>query len=398
MHKPVRKDLLAGAAILLAIGVCPNARANAGTPLMWAGMLHLTIGNLVLGIAEGLAVSLIFKLRKLRAVGIMILANYCSAFVGGVFVRGHIIRTVDIHLDNAWAFLWLMVGVTFLLTLLLEYPFVLACFRGKSKRWRHSLYALLAVQAVSYLLLFGWYWGASGMSAVRDCELVPVAELKPPMDLLVYYISPRDGKVYRQPVLGEAAMAHEAGSGHQNDRLIAVRNETDPGSWDLVARLEPKDGGNKGTYLVLEKSRRGKVLLSEREACGTWRTFGKVKSVAGESAWQLHIGVWPIEGIAGTNRETGDKVYFAYETPFGAWTVRNAVILPNDQVLFQLGFDQICLLDPATKKVALVARGRGPLAVLEGSELRVQKRENTGGGPSADGDKEEAPIESDQSE
>jgi len=27
--------------------------ANAGTPLMWAGALHLTLGNLVIGLLEG---------------------------------------------------------------------------------------------------------------------------------------------------------------------------------------------------------------------------------------------------------------------------------------------------------------------------------------------------------
>ena len=30
-----------------------SALANAGTPLMWAGMLHLVFGNLVIGLGEG---------------------------------------------------------------------------------------------------------------------------------------------------------------------------------------------------------------------------------------------------------------------------------------------------------------------------------------------------------
>lgn len=37
-------NLLAGTTVVL---------ANAGTPLMWAGMLHLVIGNAIIGIAEG---------------------------------------------------------------------------------------------------------------------------------------------------------------------------------------------------------------------------------------------------------------------------------------------------------------------------------------------------------
>jgi hypothetical protein len=46
-----------------------------------------------------------------------------------------------------------------------------------------------------------------------------------------------------------------------------------------------------------------------------------------------------------------------------AWAVRNAVHLPGDTVLLQLGDNQICLYDPEKKQIALVARGRGPIAV-----------------------------------
>ncbi len=44
--------------------------------------------------------------------------------------------------------------------------------------------------------------------------------------------------------------------------------------------------------------------------------------------------------------------------------VRNATHLPGDAVLFQLGRDQICVLDPVRRQVALLARGRGPTAVM----------------------------------
>jgi hypothetical protein len=38
--------------------------------------------------------------------------------------------------------------------------------------------------------------------------------------------------------------------------------------------------------------------------------------------------------------------------------------LPGDLVLFQLGENQICVVDPNLKKVALLAHGRGPVAVI----------------------------------
>ncbi len=55
----------------------------------------------------------------------------------------------------------------------------------------------------------------------------------------------------------------------------------------------------------------------------------------------------------------------AYETPFGAWPVRNAVHLPSDKVLFQLGDDQICGFDPVNRRVALLWRGRGAVPVIK---------------------------------
>jgi len=39
--------------VLLGLCVPITLSANAGTPLMWAGILHLTLGNLMIGLLEG---------------------------------------------------------------------------------------------------------------------------------------------------------------------------------------------------------------------------------------------------------------------------------------------------------------------------------------------------------
>jgi hypothetical protein len=61
-------------------------------------------------------------------------------------------------------------------------------------------------------------------------------------------------------------------------------------------------------------------------------------------------------------------VSFSFETPFVAWSVRNATHLPSDRILFQLGDDQICVYDPEKKEIALLAEGRGPIAVMQKEE------------------------------
>ena len=41
--------------MILALTILPSmASANAGTPLMWASMLHLVFGNAIIGLIEGL--------------------------------------------------------------------------------------------------------------------------------------------------------------------------------------------------------------------------------------------------------------------------------------------------------------------------------------------------------
>jgi len=100
---------------------------------------------------------------------------------------------------------------------------------------------------------------------------------------------------------------------------------------------------------------------------GTWFSFGEVQGLgsATNSQWEFWAGFWPVEGLRASHKITGERVRFSYETPFGAWMVRNAAALPSDKVLFQLGDDQICAFDPVTRRVALLWHGRGPVPVIE---------------------------------
>jgi hypothetical protein len=50
---------------LLAVLPATPALANAGTPLMWAGMLHLFVSNAFIGVMEGLLLDWVLKLAWL---------------------------------------------------------------------------------------------------------------------------------------------------------------------------------------------------------------------------------------------------------------------------------------------------------------------------------------------
>lgn len=66
--------------------------------------------------------------------------------------------------------------------------------------------------------------------------------------------------------------------------------------------------------------------------------------------------------------------HLSWETPFSSWIVRNGIALPSDRILFEMGrflassrknHDRIMLYDPATRRLAEVARGYGAVAAID---------------------------------
>lgn len=361
--------------ITLSVVVFPvQAWANAGTPLMWAGFLHLFFGNGLVGLLEGSLLACLFGLARTKSVVVMILANYASAWAGLWFLRGSLFNALPIDLNNGWRWFWVMVPLTYLMTLVLEWPFVAWCLRGTTGWFRQSLRASLVVQTASYVLLFGWYWAASGTSLYTQMHIVSPAELSLPESVLVYFIDPAAGGVYRRPLVGGTAeRVCDLPSTDVNDRLFVRPARADTNRWDLVARLDKHYARDPQflevlTNLWVEAAPDWRSLHTGPPRYeGTSFNFGSVQRLGGttNAAWEFYAGFWAGEGLTAFHNATTGRLGFSYETPFGAWAVRNAVHLPTDKVLFQLGSDQVCAFDPATLRVALLWHGRGPVPVIE---------------------------------
>ncbi len=346
--------------------------ANAGTPLMWAEGLHLLIGNALIGLLEGLLLAWLFRAHRVRAVASMIAGNYFSTWVGSMLLHSERFNSLPIDLTNGWQWFWLLVAAAYGITLVLELPFV-ALALLKTPRWLvHSLWGSLIVQSISYAALFGWYWMASGTSLFTDMHIVDAANIPLPESVLVYYIAPSDGCVYRSRLTaGDHVRICDVHSTRNNDRLIVRPCEQDRRRWDLIARLEtdnysqPRLVDVEANMEVVAAPQPGDVQ-KDATAEGTWFTFGPVPKlgVEADSLWSFWSGFWPLEGLTAENRQTGQRVHLCCETVFIAWTVRNAVQLSDNVVLFQLGHDQICAFDVEQRRVALLWHGRGPVAVL----------------------------------
>ena len=352
-------------------GLPLSAHGDVGTPLLWAGMLHLVFGNAVIGVVEGLILAWLFKLKKIRTVLVMIGANYFSAWFGDLFLEGVVIGGyLHTDLNNGWRWFWIMAALTYFMTLALEWPFVAFCLRGSEGWWRKSLKGNFIVQTVSYVALFGWYWAASGTSLYTKMKIVDPVELKLPENVAVYFISETNGDVYVWNGSSKRSERFfELRSTNENDSLTVKESRSYVNSVDLVAALATPDfRSNK--FVVLKEGFDGSGIIDDRtpedaDALGD-ASLARVQRLgnAEKSHWSFSEGFWAVEGLHGTNDLTGDSIYFAYETLFGQWVVRSATQLPDDKVIFQLGDNQICVADPNAKEVALLLRGRGPVVAM----------------------------------
>ena len=54
-----------------------------------------------------------------------------------------------------------------------------------------------------------------------------------------------------------------------------------------------------------------------------------------------------------------------FDLHIGSWAVNNAVHIEGDNIVFQLGYDQICVFNPESGKITLIARGKEPVVALK---------------------------------
>lgn len=361
---PKRRNLLP---VLLALAVAAwfpqDALANAGTPLMWAGAFHLFIGNTLIGLGEGLLISRLFGRPKLRCVGIMILANYFSAWVG-MFVLARASSSIPMDITNGWMWYWILVVATFGMTLILEWPFAAWCFRGSSDWARRSIRATVVAQAISYAVVFGLYWQVSKTTLFTGTKVVAAEAIPLPEDVVVYYIAEEDGAVYKRR-LGASSPIQKVFSPPAGERLVGMTVEKRGKTSTLMAHFRGEDGQDQG--IVVQTPLQGIPGVLPYESWAMRYGAGPAPKLgsASESPWEFSAGFWAAEGLRGENKKTFESIHCAYETPVGMWVIRYAHHLPGDKVLFNMGDGQICVFDPVTWEIALLWRGWSPLAVIE---------------------------------
>lgn len=338
---------------------------------MLATMFHLLIGNLLIGAFEGYILGAVFKLPMGRCIRKLIVANYVSMWLGGLILLNIVFYFIPMDLYTLPKIYPGMILLSFIVTLLIEYPFVLSAFKDVQGRGKKAWKGTLLTQTLSYIILFGWYGMTSHATLYTENKVVPLSEMELPKEVTIYFISAEDGNVYSGN-LSEQNWQKVYDLDKKDEKTVNCLNvwpsEKNTNLWDLVLC-----GSRGSTRVILHDIAQDASPFSGNQKNSPYIDdfFGthKAPQVGEAKQSSLHFSsqFWAKDGLKGSDKKSNKKLHVALEIPYQMkWVVRLVTHLPTDKVLFQLGRDQICLYDPEKKQVALVARGSSPLAVIGG--------------------------------
>lgn len=343
--------------------------ANAGSALMWGAVIHLLIGNLLIGLLEGFLLWLAFRVKFLKAALIMIAANYVSAWAAYAILHAlppHLSEAVTLY--NIQQVLWMGFGLAFIFTIAAELPFVGALFY-KRKRWVFvSLAACLTVNIVSYIPLACWYHGVSVQSLFKNAVIVSKSNysVRHPEAVLFYVGKGQD--VYRMRLDGSNPDKFYEPEKHPGKvflflRQAAARQETDL----YMARSEGFYVPEESHSICLQEGVLRSSDLTFPDERGMQATNATDFRPAEQRRWNVSAKFWAMDGLELRDSDSEEWYSIALETPFVQWYVRNATFLPGDEIIFQFG-EQICIFDRESRKLALLAQGSSPVVIIENSK------------------------------
>lgn len=208
------------------------------------------------------------------------------------------------------------------------------------------------------------------MSLLTDCKVDKLLSFVK-SDAWVYYISVDGADVNRIHVDGSVREKVVPTGGMRGEAArLFVRPCAVDGKWDLWAIDRGKDGKLFEKLLARDFANRAEPFrrwdgeLDEKEP-DSWGNFGISDfRPPQERDWKFSIGSWAAEGLHARNESEGKNFYVALETPFVQWNIRNVTVLQGNQIVFELGENQIVVMDLKTRQIGLLAFGRGPVVVF----------------------------------
>jgi hypothetical protein len=221
---------------------------------------------------------------------------------------------------------------------------------------RRAFRGSLVAQSVSYSLLIPLYASASAMGVYSETVLVPSPAFVENREALVYYIA-GDGALWRVRLDGAERRFVAPLPSTESDARLAAKRRDDAGFDLYVVPTRALDG-----VLILDRFALAASPPEIEYHSGLGADYGRAADLRPEGQHNTHVfaNFFASDGLS----ISGQQPLTLY-TPVLAWAPRNATVLPGDEVVFQLGPDIICVFDRETRKLAQLARGRGPVVALD---------------------------------
>lgn len=334
---------------MLITDTCANVIIN---PAQIGMGIHFIILNLGIGILEGLCLGILFKLPKWKTMGWMVLANYASSWLGAPFMQ--MISKPGIDPLQISRYVVTIIVAAYLLTLLLEFPFVFLACKSKISRWKFSILGSLAIQTVSYSLLIAfWYYPICSMSILKTVEWTKTAEFIKNKNAVMYYIDSTGKNVHRMNLDGTDDVLIFSSGGASIDELIFDYNKETKIA-DLVAAAEKKQ-------VIINAA----INEAEYNARGEWRFQWSHEAEElrnkEEQAWYIMNSYYVLHL---DNSSTKQNNKLRLNIPFLDWQFSWLTALPGDEIVFQFG-NSICLYSRPENKLFVLAKGSSPVVFLE---------------------------------
>jgi hypothetical protein len=334
---------------MLITNLCANVVINPAE----VGMgIHFIALNLAIGILEGLCLGFLFKLPKWKTIGWMVLANYASSWIGGPFLQK--IISTDIEPSQVGRYIITIIIAAYLLTLLLEFPFVYLACKSKLSRWEISIWGSLVIQTVSYSLLVAfWYYPLCSMSILKSVDWVNTTEFIKNTNAVMYYIDSTGKNVHRMNLDGtNNAPIITSGNSVIEELTFEYNKETKTA--DIVAV------SNKNYTVISSVLNEVEYEIRNNDRF-RWSDSPEDLRNTEERSWDVFGSVYVIRII---NSSTGQKINLRLNIPFLDWQVFWLTILPCDEMVFQFG-SRICLYSRPENKMIILAKGSSPVVFLE---------------------------------
>lgn len=378
---------------LLLIAAPTAAWADSEPPMVYFVVAYMLVGYGIIGLLEGFVLASILHLSKIRTMILLFTANYFANWGGGFFFARKIAAGMEPDISNVSQVLWTVVPIAYAMTLLCMLPFVLPAVAGPGRRAYKWIAIIAAIQIASYTVLLVTYHQPSATTLLTSVEVAPPAEVNLPDGLVVYYISEDDGDVYRMALDGSAPeKVLDLNSTIGRDRLMVQPSETTEKAWDILVR---GDMGYLDDPEIATVREAAPVIAApfpidvedysslDLDDVFPW-DFAAEMVEADRTDWEFRTG-YASKGLSARRKSTDKTDRVALDTIFVSWETNNVTHLPGDIALFQFndsslfwsGNGQICLFDPETWQIALLARGRGPVAVIERASKKQTDTEQT---------------------